>query len=610
MLLALLPALALMAGAPSAFASPTTPSPAERARLVPQDEVIVFAPQVGAEEAWSSAIAAGLEPLTWNEALGALTVRSAASGLETTTASEALSSLARVLPVRFSEPDVPATLQGIGDDPLFDQQWALTRIDATEAWTQAPDASDIVVAVLDSGVALGHEDLAGQLLAGTDIYDGDSDPSDAFGHGTLIAGIVGAAADNGLGVAGVAPGVRVLPVKITNDGGGTSYSRIASGITWAADHGADVITISSGATVESELLANAVSYARDRDVIVVAAAGNGGDTTPFYPAATSGVVSVAATTAQDTLWAASGHGDWLTLAAPGEAILSTYLDGYLQATGTSFAAPHVAAVAAMVRAVDPSLSVAEVETILSASATDLGATGWDGTFGHGRLDAAAAVAMAAEGAGPPASSSCESLSALIVVGRTVAGVDQAVGDRLAAAGFGVTFVPAADLSVPAAAAYDLVLLSATARERDLPAGLAAITVPVFTFLPDGIELLGMSGSRRNTDSGKLRRADSIDIVSGHPLAGGLQGSVRMVSATMDLLWARPADSAVVAATLGGDAQQAAVFGYEAGSTMASGTAPERRGAMPLTPQALEGLTSEGWTLLEAAAAWSAGCAGG
>lgn len=284
-------------------------------------------------------------------------------------------------------------------DPMRGQQWALDTLRAEAAWNLHP-GTGATVAVIDTGVAASHPDLFGRVLAGDDelnpTLDGGIDPD---GHGTHVAGIIGAIAGNGVGVAGLADGASILPVRVLAADGSGWTSDVANGIIWAVDHGAGVLNLSLAGTSDDPVLDSAVQYAETHDVVVVAAAGNdrtAGDPVE-YPAAVPGVVAVAATDSSDASAGFSETGSYVTIAAPGVGILSTYLVAeasyptYATMSGTSMASPYVAATAALVRAADPQLTAAEVISHLVTTARDLGTPGRDDVFGAGLVDPVAAL---------------------------------------------------------------------------------------------------------------------------------------------------------------------------------------------------------------------------
>jgi len=302
---------------------------------------------------------------------------------------------------RFVEPNWVLAAEGAPNDPYFGSQWNLQRVGVTEAWDLGRGEGR-VVAVLDTGVSPGGSDGIHGLLDGADMVYGRDDTDDSYGHGTHVAGTIAQNTDNGVGVAGVAPGVSVLPVKVLGDTGyGSSYA-IASGIEWAADEGADVINMSLGMWGWSSTIADAVAHAEERGAVVVAAAGNEDTASINFPASIETVLSVGASTSSDRLSSFTNWGDGLDLVAPGSSILQE-VQGWRSWTysawdGTSMATPHVSAAAALVMAQGIE-EPAEVRRLLRESAEDLGSGGYDTSWGHGLLDVAAAVGLAAAEAG-------------------------------------------------------------------------------------------------------------------------------------------------------------------------------------------------------------------
>jgi subtilisin family serine protease len=276
------------------------------------------------------------------------------------------------------------------------RQWGNDMVRSDLARTEVTTAvSNVVVAVVDTGVAP-HPELDAALLPGqnfTTSGTGPLDTTDRYGHGTHVAGTIGA--DAGSQVEGVAAGVRLLPVKVLSDQGYGYSSWVAAGIVWAADHGADVINMSLGSTGYDAVLAAAVDHARAAGVTVVAAAGNNNSSDPFYPAALPGVIAVSAVTTQQAKARFSNYGSYVDVAAPGTDIFSTYLGGgFATMSGTSMASPHVAAIAALEKAVAPDLTPDQVELALEGTATDLGSPGRDDVYGRGLVDAERSVQVA------------------------------------------------------------------------------------------------------------------------------------------------------------------------------------------------------------------------
>jgi thermitase len=314
--------------------------------------------------------------------------------------------------VAYAEPDYPVVAAWIPNDPGFNViepavlQWGPRRIGAPAAWDAARGAG-VTIAVLDTGVDLGHEDLASKVdtLNDRDFVNLDFDASDDNGHGTHCAGIAAAATDNGIGMAGMAPAARILPVKVLDAAGQGSSSTLASGIRWAADHGATVISASLGSALGSQTLHDAVTYALSKGAVVVAAAGNG-NTGLQYPAAYPEAIAVGATDKADVRADYSNTGPELDLAAPGGSasagIWSTVIGDYGTKVGTSMAAPHVAGTVALVRSAYPTATPARIADALRASATDRGDPGFDVAYGYGLVRADRALAyLASVDATPP-----------------------------------------------------------------------------------------------------------------------------------------------------------------------------------------------------------------
>jgi type VII secretion-associated serine protease mycosin len=267
----------------------------------------------------------------------------------------------------------------------------LSTVRLPQAWDLITDARSQLVAIVDTGVDTSHPDLVGHTLPGYNVVQPGTPPTDQDGHGTFVAGVVAANANNAVGVAGTTWNGMVLPVKVFT--GDVAFdSDTAVGIRYAADHGAKVINLSLGGPGDSPILHDAVAYAASRNVVVVAASGNTGDKVPQFPAAYPEVLAVGATDEAGALTDFSSYGDWLDLAAPGFNIVSTYLGGsYAIGDGTSFAAPIVSGIAALVRARFPNLTAAQVADRLRHSARDAGPHGVDPYYGWGVVDAAYAV---------------------------------------------------------------------------------------------------------------------------------------------------------------------------------------------------------------------------
>jgi subtilisin family serine protease len=281
----------------------------------------------------------------------------------------------------------------IPNDPYYPSQWNLHKVGAPAAWDITTGSERVVIAFVDSGLDLEHSEFKGKIVDGWDFVNWDSEPQDDYGHGTFVASIAVAGTNNGLGMAGVSWGAKIMPIKVTDDQGVWYYWHAAGGITYAADHGAKIInlswTLDSG--IDPHPLQDAVNYAHSRGALVVAAAGDSHDDSYQYPAALDHVVSVAATTPDDEHPDFSTCNDKVDVAAPGVDILGIYRDAYGRYSSTDAAVPHVSGLAALIWSVNPTLTPDEVESIIESTAVDLGEPGWDACFGHGRIDANAAV---------------------------------------------------------------------------------------------------------------------------------------------------------------------------------------------------------------------------
>lgn len=278
----------------------------------------------------------------------------------------------------------------LGGDPLRPSQWALP---AHQFNSYPTDGQNVVVAVIDSGVDVSHPDLAGKVLPGRDLVDGTYQGVDPNGHGTHVAGVIAALTDNDAGIAGAAPAVQILPVRVLDATGEGWEADVAEGITWAVDNGADILNLSLGGNPDSAVEA-AVQYAADSGVLVVAAAGNSGQlgNAPSYPAAYATALAVGAASSLTQVAAFSNTGPYLDITAAGVSIASTYLNGsYVSMSGTSMAAPYVAAAAAVLLSTDSSLSPIAAAQRLTSNATDMYEPGPDDRSGAGLLNVAAAI---------------------------------------------------------------------------------------------------------------------------------------------------------------------------------------------------------------------------
>ena len=274
------------------------------------------------------------------------------------------------------------------DDTDWPQQDGLRIAGFPKAWDVTQGSSKVVVAVLDTGVDANHPDLRGALVPGWDFVGNDADPSDDHGHGTAVAGVIGARSNNHVGGAGICWRCFVMPIKVLDSKGSGDDTLIAAGIVWATDHGAQVINLSLGGPGSSIELTNALAYANAKGVIVVAAAGNAGVTTQFFPAADSHVVSVAATTVADQRYSWSNFGSWVRLAAPGCNVATIMGGGYGTFCGTSAATPLVSGLVALELSAQPAATAREAEDALARAALPLPAF-----VQYGRIDAGKTLAL-------------------------------------------------------------------------------------------------------------------------------------------------------------------------------------------------------------------------
>jgi hypothetical protein len=320
--------------------------------------------------------------------------------------------------IEFAEPDGLIPPEDIlANDPYFDSAWHLPMIGALRAWDFSL-GTGIVAAILDTGVDATHPDLAGQLVPGWNMFDDNSDTSDVYGHGTMVAGVVAALSNNDIGVTSIAWNSQIMPVRISRPDGWATTSTIAAGLVWAADNGADVANISYGVS-GSSAVKSAAEYMRSKNGVVVVSAGNGGAYVATLPS--SAMISVSATSSADILTSWSTYGEFVDVSAPGVGIWTTRNGGgYSAPSGTSFSSPITAAVVALMMAANPSLSSSQLEDLLVQTADDLGTAGFDIFYGYGRVNAAAAVELAA--GGPVVDSEAPSVLIMNPVGGEVSGI--------------------------------------------------------------------------------------------------------------------------------------------------------------------------------------------
>ncbi len=292
----------------------------------------------------------------------------------------------------YIEPNFMFKANFIPNDPYWNQQWGPIKIGVDHAWDRQLGNSSVLVAVIDTGINWNHPDLAANYVElGYDWVNNDTDPMDDHGHGTHCAGIIAATLNNSIGIAGLAQ-VRIMAEKGLNKHGEGYEDDLANAIIHAVDQGADILSNSWGGYEESALLRNAVKYAYENDVLVVAAAGNNAWNVKAFPAGYDEVIAVTATDELDDPASFTNFGEWVELAAPGVHIYSTvYDDDYTYMSGTSMACPHVSGVAALVWSQFSNATRDWIRLWLQYTADDLGDSGYDVYYGYGRIDAEKAV---------------------------------------------------------------------------------------------------------------------------------------------------------------------------------------------------------------------------
>lgn len=283
------------------------------------------------------------------------------------------------------------------NDPGYKYQWAISAANVNKAWSLIDQKREIKVAVLDTGIDYTHVDLKNRVLTdlGYNFVDNSKNIMDDNGHGTHVSGIIAAEANNNQGITGIAGelDVKLIPVKVLDKDGIGEAEKIAQGIRYAADNGADIINLSFGTIDESEEIISALKYAKEKGIFIVAASGNDNSNADLYlPAGyDEGVYTVSAITPEYTKASFSNYGTSIDAAAPGVKIISTVPGGYAVWDGTSMAAPLVSGVAALVKAQNPDLTPDEIAEILDNTSTDILTQGKDLQSGYGIINAYKAI---------------------------------------------------------------------------------------------------------------------------------------------------------------------------------------------------------------------------
>lgn len=309
-----------------------------------------------------------------------------------------------------------ASIAAVPNDPFLNLQYGLRNtgqnvegqvgtagkdIDAVRAWDISTGTPQTLIGIIDTGLSTTHPDIYLKVLERRNFTSSNaSDSDDRHGHGTHCAGIASARTNNNVGIAGVCWGCSLVGTKVLDDGGSGQWAWVAAGIQWTADvRGMKIISMSLGGGANDPAVEAAVAYALGRNVLVIAAAGNNYGGSVIYPAELTTTLAVSSTDNRDQLSNFSSVGPAVDISAPGTAVYSAYdnssaPNSYIHLSGTSMATPHVAGVAGLVASINPALTAPEIRAILEDSVIDLGSTGLDAQFGHGRISAYLAAVAA------------------------------------------------------------------------------------------------------------------------------------------------------------------------------------------------------------------------
>ncbi len=300
---------------------------------------------------------------------------------------KAMNLLARGTGVVAIETDVPVESTVTPNDRYWvsGNKWAHDRVGLRTAWDKTRGSSGTVIAILDSGLEVSHPEFSGRVVPGYDFVENDTSTNDPRGHGTMSAGAAAARGNNSIGVAGGCWECRIMPVRVLSKNGTGYASWVIRGIIWAADRGADVISMSFGGFAPSSAMAGAITYARNRGAVVLASAGNDASSAAFYPAAYPGVIAVAASDTSDRLYSWSNRGSWVDLAAPGCFTSTRTGKSYGSFCGTSASTPLVAGIVGLMRSANPNATRNQVEYALLSTATRIA------NVKNGRANAPAAI---------------------------------------------------------------------------------------------------------------------------------------------------------------------------------------------------------------------------
>lgn len=287
--------------------------------------------------------------------------------------------------IEYMQPNSICSISTVPNDKYYAEQYYLAQIKAEAAWEEKYER-EIIIAILDTGIDYNHSDLRDRVLPGFNILNNKATALDDNGHGTNIAGIIAARTNNTVGIAGIVQNAKLMPIKVLDAAGKSDSFYVGQGIRYAVDNGANIIVIASGESVYTPFIAEAAEYAYNKGVLIVAATGNK-SIEINYPAALPNVIAVGAVDRNDRYMDYSNFGQQIDVVAPAEGIYTTGLNNtYLVTSGTSVAAPQVAALAAVLMQKYPELSLKQLSDLIRFSSDDVDDFGWDMRTGFGRIN--------------------------------------------------------------------------------------------------------------------------------------------------------------------------------------------------------------------------------
>lgn len=441
--------------------------------------------------------------------------------------------LARHPQLKFAELDLLVKSTVVPNDPYYGSQWHLPKIGAASAWNTTQGAG-VTIAILDSGIDARHPDLAANLVSGYNLVDNNADTSDVCGHGTAVAGTAAALTNNGAGVAAIAGKARIMPLRIAffdsaQNGCYAYYSTIASGLTYAADHGARIANVSYGGVAGSAAIQNAAQYLKGKGGLVFVSAGNNGIDENIAP--TTAMIPVSATDSNDAITSWSSYGSFVALSAPGAGIWTTSSGAAYQAwNGTSFSSPLSAGVAALMMAANQTLDAVQIEKMLFSTAVDLGAAGRDNRYGYGRVDAAAGVQAAASAAGAPDRQAPAASISAPLANSTVSGlvaVDAVASDNVGVARVELKAngtIVALDSAAPYRFSWD---------STGVPNGMATLVATAYDAAGNSTASAAVSVNVVNSRSPILIDITPPVVSITNPVAGSVSGNVSVSVSASD-----------------------------------------------------------------------------